>query len=217
VVECFEDEREWDSAPGRTTGNRLHDLGNIEAVARNGILEGVFIVTNSEHLCFGLFAGSKLGKSGERLTTHGSADFEVVTQNSFVRRRRGHRYLGRGIGAADLDDGGALVFNAKNAEETVDFTVGVGGPDGEMVPGLIAETRTLERHFHMEAIALSGGEYLPRSDDGSDVRIVGGIGAFRSRQMLLGGLAKIDCGILRTQIQLLLDFKDRLVSTTLLG
>jgi hypothetical protein len=68
----------------------------------------------------------------------------------------------------------------------------------------------------METIALGGGENLPRSDDGSDIRIVRGIGAFGSRQMLLGGLSKIHCGILRAQIQLLLDFKDRLVSTTLL-
>jgi hypothetical protein len=172
VIERFENEREGYLSPRLTAGDRFHDLSNVETTMGNALSESIFITTKTSHFGFRMFGGCELGESGERLTTHGSTDFEIVTEHGFVCRWSGYRDFSGGIGAADFDDGLALVFHAKNAEKTIDFTVGIGGPDGKMVASLVGKTGSFEGDLHVETIALLGGENLAGFDDRRDERIV---------------------------------------------
>ena len=122
----------------------------------NALGECIFITTKTSHFGFRVVRGRKLRKSGEGLTTHGSTDFEIITENGFVCSGCGNGDFSRGIGTADLDDGFAFVFHSENAEKTVDFTIGIGRPDSEMVASLVGKTGSFEGDFHVETIALLG-------------------------------------------------------------
>src|SRR5437762_4253010 len=98
----------------------------------NRLVECVFITTKTGHLGFSVLGGSELSESGEGLTTHGSANFEIISQYGFVGRWSGDRDFGGRIGAAYFNNGVAFVLHSKNSEKTINFAVGIGWPDSKM-------------------------------------------------------------------------------------
>ena len=184
MIESFENEREGDLGPRLIPRGSFHDLSNVEITMSNALREGIFITTKTSHFSFRMFGRSELSKSREGLTTHGGADFKIVTENGFVCSGSRNGDFSGGIRAGDFDDGLALVFYSKDAEETVDFAISIGRPDGEMVSGLVGKAGAFEGDFHVKTIPLLGSEKLARLDNGGNEGIVRRIRTFRSRKVL---------------------------------
>jgi hypothetical protein len=119
----------------------------------------VFVLVLAELLddSLGLRVGSKLGKRSEHLTTGKTADVKVVAEDSVIGSRDGEGDLGEsGIERFDSNDSVLLVEQSKGAEETVNFNIGVGRPDTNVITVLISDTRTFSVEFEVNTVTVLG-------------------------------------------------------------
>lgn len=101
------------------------------------------------------------------LTTGDSADIDVVTENGDVGGWDRERNLGKGrVQRFNANDLVLLLREAESTKETVDFHLGVGWPNTNVVTMLIRDSRTFNTKFNMNAVPVTTDlEKFTRSDD----------------------------------------------------
>jgi len=195
VIEGFEEKGEGNAGEWKTARDRFHDLSDVEIATCDCFMEGISVAAETCQFGFGFLGRSELGEGRKRLTRDRCANFKIVSQNGVIRCWIRNGYLGSRISASDFDNSMSFILKSNDSEKTIDFTVGICGPNGKMVTSLVGESRACKGDLHVETIAFFRCENLSRFHDRSNVRIVRGVRSFGTSKMLFGWFADIDCGI----------------------
>lgn len=139
LVDTLNERREGDVGPDGTRGDEIKSLGDVEELRRNLAGEVLLVGSKLAHLSLCILIRCECSQRSEVLTGDRGADFHVIAGNSLVGGRGWERNLGSWVEGLDSNNRVALLKEASNLEESLDFLAGVGGPDGNVVTSLVRE------------------------------------------------------------------------------
>ena len=111
-----------------------------------------------------------------------------MAQNSAVGGRDGERDFGKGrVERFNANDSIALIVDAKDAEQTLDFNVGIKRPKSEVVAVLVCDSRAFGVELDVNTVALGSLlEEFVGDADGRRERILGVVDSLCLRESTSG-------------------------------